>query len=127
VSAIGSTRVSLVEVRIEGAEGITLRSGASCTARITTSVKEDALLIPLASFLTEDNASFVYLLAPAGKTNASGAEVFGLSRHAVTTGASDINSVEIVSGLKEGDTIASGNLKNLRDGILVTLRQDSSP
>jgi len=130
VTALGSTRVGLVHVRIDRASlpaksGDTpLRSGASCTARITTSITQGALLIPLASFVTEENVSSVYLLVPTGKTNAAGAEVFTMSKRPVTTGVSDVNFVEATAGLSEGDRIAAGNLKLLRDGVMVTLRQD---
>ena len=129
ISSIGAARVSLVDVRIDGTlpgggARPVLRSGASTTARITTSVKKDALLIPLASFVTEENVTSVFLLTPTGKKNGAGADVFQLSRRTITTGTSDVNNVEVRTGLAEGETIAAGNLKLLRDGILVTIRKD---
>jgi hypothetical protein len=129
ISSIGAARVSLVDVRIDGTlpgggARPVLRSGASTTARITTSVKKDALLIPLASFVTEENVTSVFLLTPTGKKNGAGADVFQLSRRTITTGTSDVNNVEVLTGVAEGDTIAAGNLKLLRDGILVTVRKD---
>jgi HlyD family secretion protein len=129
ITSLGSTRVSLVDVRINaaslsGAGKITLRSGASCTARITTSVTQDALLIPLASFVTEENVTSVYVLVPLSKKNQAGLDIYQLAKRTVTTGVSDVNNVEAKSGLKEGDLIAAGNLKLLRDGILVTLRPE---
>jgi hypothetical protein len=132
ITTLGSTRVSLVRVRLERPAGgaspaPVLRSGASCTARITTSTKENALLIPLASFATEEKTSFVYLLTPTGKKNRAGADVYQLGRREITTGSSDVNSVEVTSGLADGDRIAAGNLKLLREGILVTLKADAIP
>jgi HlyD family secretion protein len=128
VASLGATRASLVDVRIDrsssGASGVILRSGASCTARITTSTKKDALLIPLSSFITEENVTSAYVLSPTGKKNGAGADVFQLSKREITTGVSDVNNVEALTGLAAGDTIASGNLKLLRDGILVTVRTD---
>ena len=47
-----------------------------------------------------------------------------MTRRDVTIGASDVNNVEVTKGLAVGDTIVAGNLKLIRDGILVTLRQD---
>jgi hypothetical protein len=82
------------------------------------------LLIPLSSFITEDNVSSVYLLAPVHRKNAAGADVYQLSKRSIKTGTSDVNNVEATSGLTDGDRIASGNLKLLRDGILVTIRPD---
>ena len=128
VTSLGATRASLVDVRIDssssGASGVLLRSGASCTARITTSTKKDALLIPLSSFITEENVTSAYLLTPTGKKNGAGADIFQLSKRPITTGVSDVNNVEALTGLAAGDVIASGNLKLLRDGILVTIRTD---
>jgi HlyD family secretion protein len=129
VTTLGSTRVSLVDVRISRASlraagDVTMRSGASCTGRITTSIKKDTLLIPLSSFTTEENVTSVFRLTPTGKKNQAGAEVFQLSKKQVTIGSSDVNSVEVTAGLAEGDRIVAGNLKMMRDGILVTLRKD---
>jgi HlyD family secretion protein len=125
VSSIGATRVSLVDVRIDTAAArVVLRSGASCSAKITTSIRRDALLIPLASFLDEENVTSVFLLTQTGRKNAAGGEVYQLARKTVTTGTSDVNNVEVLTGLAEGNVIAAGNLRLLRDGILVTIRQD---
>jgi HlyD family secretion protein len=131
ITSVGSTRVSLVDVRIDGASlreggGVTLRSGASCTARITTSIKQDALLIPLASFVTEENVTSVFLLSPSGKKNAAGVDIYQLAKKEIKTGVSDVSDVEVTSGLADGQKIALGNLRLLRDGILVTLRADQA-
>jgi HlyD family secretion protein len=123
VTSLGSTRAALVDVRV-AREASILRSGASCSAKITTSTKPGALLIPLAAFVTEENAAFAYLLTPTGKKNGKGMDVYLLSRRQIKTGVSDVNSVEIVEGLSEGDRIAAGNLKLLRDGIMVTARAE---
>jgi HlyD family secretion protein len=129
ITSLGSTRVSLVDLRIDRAaipnrSSVTLRSGASCTARITTSIKQDALLIPLAGFLTEENVTSVFLLGPTGRKSPAGLDIYQVSRRDVTIGASDVNNVEATAGLAAGDTIVAGNLKVMRDGILVTLRKD---
>jgi RND family efflux transporter MFP subunit len=127
VTSLGSTRASLVEVRIDAGglpAGAVIRSGASCTARISTSITQNALLIPLASFFTEDNTSYVYLFSPTGRTNASGEEVFTLIKRQIETGVSDVNFVEIKAGVSEGDRIAGGNLGLLREGVMVTAQKD---
>ncbi len=127
VTSIGATRVSLVDVRVDTAAagpGIVLRSGASCSAKITTSIRKDALLIPLASFIDEENVSSVFVLSPTGKKNGAGTDVFQLARRTITIGASDVNNVEVLSGLSAGETIAAGNLRLLRDGVFVTVRAD---
>ena len=124
ITSLGSTRVSLVDVRLSAAPGAVIRSGASCTAKISTSIKQNVLLVPLTGFITEENTSYVYLLSPSGKTNASGQAVYTLSRRKIETGVSDVNYVEAVSGLVEGDIIATGSLNLLRDGIMVTVRKE---
>jgi HlyD family secretion protein len=123
VTSLGSTRASLVEIAITAKE-LSLRSGASCSAKISTNVKTDSLLIPLAAFVTEDNTSYVYLLAPTGKKNASKADVYQLSKKKVEIGTSDVNYVEAVSGLAEGDLIVAGSLNLMRDGIMVTAKPE---
>jgi len=128
VTSLGSTRVSLVDVRIDRsslpAGSAVIRSGASCTARISTNVKEGALLVPLAAFVTEENTSYVYLLTPTAKKNAAGADVYLLSKKQIETGISDVNNVEVSKGLSAGDQIVAGGLNLLRDGIMVTVRKD---
>ena len=58
------------------------------------------------------------------RKNSGGVDIYQLVKKEITTGASDVNAVEVTEGLSEGSRIAAGNLKLLRDGILVTLRQD---
>ena len=130
ITSVGSTRVSMVDVKVDPASrktsdgSATLRSGASCTARIVTSIKENVLLVPLSSFVTEENVTTVYLLQPTGKKNAAQADIYQLARREIGTGSSDVNSIEVTKGLAEGDRIVAGNLKLIREGILVTVRQD---
>ncbi|OHD67686.1 MAG: hypothetical protein A2177_14470 [Spirochaetes bacterium RBG_13_68_11] len=131
ISTVGATRVSLVEVRITGtADGGSqpgLRAGASCSARISANVRQDVLIVPISAIVTEDNLSFVFALVPTGKANRSGAEVFSLARREIRTGTSDVTDVEVLSGLAEADRVATGSLKLLRDGILVTVRPEELP
>lgn len=122
VTTLGSSRISLVELQIENA-GQALKAGASCSARIIASIKQDALLIPLSSFFTEENLSYVYAFKPIPHKTSSGAAVFQLEKREMRTGTSNVNFVEALSGLTEGDRIAAGNLKLLRDGIYVTLKE----
>ena len=128
ITTVGATRVSLVQVRITGTAGggtrPVLRAGASCSARIRASIRQDVLLVPLSGFATEESQSYAFVLSPTGRTNRAGAEVFSLARREIRTGASDITDVEVVEGLAEGERIAIGSLKLLRDGVLVTVRAE---
>ncbi len=123
VSTLGSARVSLVEISVDG-KGRTLRSGASCSAKISTNIKADSLLVPLAGFVTEDNVSYVYVLVPTGKKNAAKADVYMLAKRKVELGTSDVSHIEAVSGLAEGDLIVAGSLNLMRDGIMVTAKKE---
>jgi hypothetical protein len=98
VTALGSSRVSLVDLAIAPTDA-PLKSGASCSARITASIQADSLLIPLASFFSEEGLSFVYVLVPGGQKNSKGAEVFKLEKREIKTGASNVSFIEVVSGL----------------------------
>lgn len=125
VTSLGSTRVSLVDVRLLPVSGgAIIRSGASCTAKISTSIKQGVLLVPLTGFITEENTSYVYALSPTGHTNASGSPVYLLTRKKIETGVSDVNYVEATSGLAEGEMIVTGSLNLVRDGIMVTVRKE---
>ncbi|MCX7029851.1 MAG: HlyD family efflux transporter periplasmic adaptor subunit [Spirochaetes bacterium] len=128
ISTVGATRVSLVEVRITGTAGggsrPELRAGASCSARISANVRQDVLVVPISAIVTEDSLSYAFVLVPTGAANRAGAEVFSLSRREIRTGTSDVTDGEVLSGLAEGDRVATGSLKLLRDGILVTVRPE---
>ena len=131
ISTVGATRVSLVKVRISGtADGGSrpeLRAGASCSARISANVRQDVLVVPISAIVTEESLSYAFLLAPTGASNRAGAEVFSLARREIRTGTSDVTDVEVLSGLAEGDRVATGSLKLLRDGIFVTVRSEELP
>lgn len=80
--------------------------------------------MPLAGFATEENQSHAFVLSATGRTNRAGIEVYSLARREIRIGASDVTDVEVVEGLAEGDRVAIGSLKLLRDGVLVTVRAE---
>lgn len=131
ITTVGATRVSLVKVRITGTAGggdrPVLRAGASCRARISANVREGVLVVPISAIVTESGLSSVFVLEPTGAANRSGAEVFALSRREIRTGTSDVTAVEVLSGLVEGERVATGSLRLLREGILVTVRPEEFP
>lgn len=73
-------------------------SGMNASVVVTVSSAEDCLVIPEAALQEEKNKTTVYTTYDAA-TGTYGGET------EVTTGVSDGTSVEIVSGLSEGDTI----------------------
>ena len=61
IQRVGNTRMTEVKVAIRP-EGNQLKSGASCTVRISTTTKEAALIIPLTAYTAEDDKIYVFVL-----------------------------------------------------------------
>jgi hypothetical protein len=116
VANLGSTRVGTVKIEIDETS-LPLKAGASCTARIVTNLKRGTPAIPLSAFIEESNSSFVYVLEPVADRRER--EHFRLSKREISTGLSNVSYVEVISGLEPGDAIVEGNLRLLRDGLLV--------
>ncbi len=73
-----------------------LKPGMSVNAEITTAVKQDVLTVPSSAVKTEGSTQYVQVM------------VNGTPRdQIVTTGLSNDTSIEIDSGLKEGDTVVT--------------------
>ncbi len=127
ISTVGSTRVSTVKVSIDPA-GLQLRSGASCSVKVTTQTKENVLNIPITGFISRGGGERVYVLKPLdatsqGRDRPGAPKIYRLEEHTITTGISTINSIEVKSGLVEGEIIANGTLNQLRVGMLVTPKE----
>jgi len=111
-----------------------LRPGLSVNAKMTTAHKADVLAIPIQALVQRDPATEAQLFRDHGATS-SDAAVAAASRSQttegvyvlvhdgnalrvrfvpVTTGISGATDIEILSGLKPGDEIATGRFKVLR-------------
>ena len=123
ITSLGNTRISLVEIEI-GPTTAQLKSGASCTVKITVDIKQNILTIPLSAFITEENSTFAYRLAALPEENSTENQVYRLEKTEIQTGSSNVSSIEILSGLSEDDLIVVGNLKLLRDGVYVTSKDE---
>ena len=124
IKTLGSTRTSTVLVDIrEVPASVDLKAGASCTARIVTNVKEGSVVIPLSGFIEQSNTAYAYVMKPA--ETRGDREFYRLEKTEIKTGISSVNFIEITDGLSVGDRIVVGNLTLFRDGILVTLKEDS--
>lgn len=96
-------------ITLTDAKGV--MSGMTGDADLTTQTIKDALVVPLQAVQTADGKRFVYVIrdAKAIKTE-------------VTAGASTDTEVQIKSGLKAGDQVATSQLSALSDGAKVHVK-----
>jgi multidrug efflux pump subunit AcrA (membrane-fusion protein) len=78
-----------------------LSPGMTVAAAITTQVRTDVLSVPRAAVKSDSSGTYVLVL-PSGATTAQ--------RVTVTTGVSTDTSIEITSGLKEGDVVVTQSI-----------------
>jgi HlyD family secretion protein len=118
IQRVGNTRMTTVRISIED-ERADLKSGASCTARITTTTRQDALAIPITAYADRNGSTYTYVLKPP----AAGVETTAhtLEERKIRIGIVTVNQVEVVEGLAEGDIVATGNLSGYRNGMQVEL------
>ena len=106
-----NAKVFLVEISIN-AEGYKAKPGMTANVSILGDSRQNVLVIPIrAVFSNDNNQDIVYLApakkaAPAKKTKGKAAipEVSGTPTP-VKLGANDLQNVEVIEGLKEGDRI----------------------
>ena len=114
-----------------------LRPGLSATAKITTAHKPNALTIPIQALVQRDPGTEKILAANAGKPSATMASIPGSPAAKtqpvqgiyllqtekkklrvyfvpITTGVTGATDIQVLSGLKEGDEIITGQYKVLR-------------
>ena len=110
-----------------------LRPGLSTSAKITTAQRHDVLTLPLQALVERDPGAEAALFrnhgtAPANAVNAAGKQAMtegvyllvqddGKLRAKfvpVTTGVSGATDIEVLSGIKAGDEVATGRFKVLR-------------
>ncbi len=106
------TRTFQVEIEFQNDKLRSMKSGMFARAVITTSVRDDALVIPADAVI---------------ESNGSGYSVFIVrdshaSRRQITVGARTDSLVAITSGLAPGDTVVTFGQQNLRDGAPVQYR-----
>lgn len=89
-----------VTLALQAQEG--LMAGMNGTATISVNKAEDVVLVPLSAVQSMRSKQMVFLYDPAGGTTPSGMP--GI-RTEITTGLSDANYAEVLSGLNEGDVV----------------------
>lgn len=100
-----STRSYTVRIVLSGA-GNALRGGMFARTNVTAAARKDTLFVPKEAVGDENGKKFVYLIDEAGKAK----------KAYVTLGLSNDTSLELLSGVKEGDQVAVTNISRIRDG-----------
>jgi RND family efflux transporter MFP subunit len=102
-----AARTLTVEAEVSNIDGL-LRPGQFATVRITQSKPENAVLILASAVKTENDINKVYVV----KDGAARERI-------VQLGLLEGDLIQIKSGIAEGDVIATNNLSELFDGVLV--------
>lgn len=107
---IGSVSQGVVSYKVKigfDSKDERIKPGMTINADITTSNKENVILVPLAAVETAGNKSFIQI-APGDAANSRAPGGVALTtlptRREVTTGESNDEFIEILSGLEEGET-----------------------
>ena len=98
-----------VLIEFETEENIEIYYGLSANASIITQKAEDVLYVPIQSVYKEDGKSYVDLLTTFDVDPENIREA--IEKVEVTTGINDYLYIEVISGLKEGDTIVTSRIK----------------
>jgi HlyD family secretion protein len=109
VIVYGTRTVGEVLVEIDGGDGDgDLLPATNVTVKVTTFSEPNSLSVPREALHAENGKPYVYKVASGG-----------LVRTAVTTGTINLTQVAILSGLNEGDWVATGttNGQPLHEGV----------
>lgn len=119
-----------------------IRPGLSCTAKITTATRKDAVAIPIQALTTRTKGDLDTskdkpinpdaATIKANNTEIQGVFVIGLNNKAefrkVDTGITGASDIEVTSGLNAGDQIVTGSyqvIRTLKNGAIVKV--DNKP
>lgn len=102
-----TSRTLTVEAEVNNSEGL-LKPGQFATAKILQQRLEPAVMIPSRAVRTEGNVSRLFVVKD-GR----------VEQRLVQLGQTDADMVEIKTGIKEGEKIATSNVDKLADGSLV--------
>ncbi len=110
---LGTRTVGEVPVKIDGGDG-GLLPDTNVTVTVTTSSESDVLSIPREALYSENGKSYVFKLVNGE-----------LRRTPVVTGAFNLTQEAILSGLKQGDWVATGSTSGqpLQQGVPVKVVQ----
>lgn len=92
-----------------------LKAGLFAKGELQFLQKPSTIYLPKSAVLDRDGKFYVYVLGKGNK----------VTKRPVTTGISNNDSLEIVQGLKPGETVVLDNLARLRDGMTVELAKEA--
>lgn len=117
VSPVRSRETNKFTLRIRLDEpGSNVKAGLFAKGELRFLQKPSTIYLPKNTVLERDGKYFVYVL---GKGNKA-------LKKPVTTGASNNESIEIVQGVKIGETVILDNLARLRDGMVVEVAKEEA-
>ena len=108
--ADSSTRLYQVEAALSNTEG-NLKPGMFANVRLVTETKEDTIVVPLNTVLTDNGEKYVFVV---DENNIAHKTV-------VETGLENDTYIEITSGLNIGDTVVTKGQDFLSDGNTVNI------
>lgn len=109
-AADSSTRLYQVEAALSNTEG-NLKPGMFANVRLVTETKEDTIVVPLNTVLTDNGEKYVFVV---DENNIAHKTV-------VETGLENDTYIEITSGLNIGDTVVTKGQDFLSDGNTVNI------
>lgn len=108
-----ATRTLTARAKIDNSERILLPGGFA-SVELALNLLEDAIMVPSTAILPDLESTTVYLLQD-GKAVV----------REISTGIRTRNSIQVTGGLEPGETLIVAGLQRLRDGIAVTVLNDS--
>ncbi|HOE07263.1 MAG TPA: efflux RND transporter periplasmic adaptor subunit [Treponemataceae bacterium] len=133
----GGGRVCRVQVALIDAGSFPIRTGASCVTRIVSVLNSSCLIIPASSLIPGTSPYAVWIAVPDALSDAvsdaastavldssenkesESAVLYTLQRREIETGLSTVSSLEVLSGLEEGDVVVSDMTMMLSEGMKV--------
>ena len=102
------SRALIIEAVVPNESG-ELKPGQFATARIERASQTPAVLVPGSAVRTDSDTGRVYVVSPTGSAE----------ERIVTTGQTVGDLIEITSGVKAGDAVATSNVAQLADGVRI--------
>jgi RND family efflux transporter MFP subunit len=103
------SRALVIEAVVPNESG-ELKPGLFATARIEQANRTPAVLVPASAIRTDAGVERVFLVSKEGTAE----------ERIVTTGQTVDGQIELTSGIKAGDTVATSNVDRIADGVRIT-------